>query len=411
MTTLPRSCSIVIGAATLSQSTAPSSAGAGIGPCCGSSAVAHRSAAPRPRLQLIGARHRFFRIEPRVDRPLHAPRPVHLVDDRGRVDAIGPAEDVLQRNQRQARAGRQQRLQDRGALFLGLPFRRRRQRLDVVRAGRGHRSLGEFRRIDRRLPVAIPMPLPAQHLQPRQIEARHRFAHKRRDRSEIFGDHRRAASRRRRGCRSAFHRARSAPAPQPDRRTPSSTCRSAGRTCDTGRRGDRCGSRRRDRRSGARARASRRSRSPPSRPARHGGSPQSWPVSLNASGGTPMVASKRNSCCRAHTSGLSAEFMNGRSPNTRDRPRQPFGLGPLLGRDPLQVGPVGDLRARARRAPRSTRSASARASGSGHCVHGSSSCSAMQRSEQRVLVEPPRLRRDERVESRGARRCRATPRA
>jgi hypothetical protein len=31
-----------------------------------------------------------------------------------------------------------------------------------------------------------------------------------------------------------------------------------------------------------------------------------------------MVASKRNSCWRIHTSGLSEAIMNGRSPNTRN---------------------------------------------------------------------------------------------
>ncbi len=50
---------------------------------------------------------------------------------------------------------------------------------------------------------------------------------------------------------------------------------------------------------------------------RHGGRPQSCPVSLNASGGTPTVASSMNSCLRAHTSGLSPDTMKGRSPKTR----------------------------------------------------------------------------------------------
>ena len=50
---------------------------------------------------------------------------------------------------------------------------------------------------------------------------------------------------------------------------------------------------------------------------RHGGSPQSCPLSLNASGGTPTVASSMNSCLRVHTSGLSPDTMNGRSPKTR----------------------------------------------------------------------------------------------
>ena len=50
---------------------------------------------------------------------------------------------------------------------------------------------------------------------------------------------------------------------------------------------------------------------------RHGGNPQSCPVSLKASGGTPTVASSMNSSLRDQTSGLSPDTMNGRSPNTR----------------------------------------------------------------------------------------------
>ena len=75
---------------------------------------------------------------------------------------------------------------------------------------------------------------------------------------------------------------------------------------------------------------------------RHGGRPQSWPMSLNASGGTPTVASRMNSCLRVHTSGLSPDTMNGRSPNTLTRRSRPRRL-PLLVGDPLQVGAVAPL--------------------------------------------------------------------
>ena len=109
--------------------------------------------------------------------------------------------------------------------------------------------------------------------------------------------------------------------------------------------------------------------------ARHGGRPQSCPVSLNASGGTPIVASNRNSFCRAHTSGLSAEIMNGQVAEYAHRPRQPLGLRPLFGRDPLDVRAVfGLLRQRARAC--AVPALSARASGSGQSVHERSSCIA-----------------------------------
>ena len=48
----------------------------------------------------------------------------------------------------------------------------------------------------------------------------------------------------------------------------------------------------------------------------HVGRPQSCPVSLNASGGTPSETSSRNSRWRAQTSALSAPTTNGRSPMT-----------------------------------------------------------------------------------------------
>src|SRR5947207_1601142 len=44
--------------------------------------------------------------------------------------------------------------------------------------------------------------------------------------------------------------------------------------------------------------------------------PQSCPVGLNASGGTPTDTSRRNCCWRAQTSALSPSTMNGRSPNS-----------------------------------------------------------------------------------------------
>ncbi len=86
------------------------------------------------------------------------------------------------------------------------------------------------------------------------------------------------------------------------------------------------------------------------------------------------------------------------------RPRQPFGLRPLLRRDPLQVRPVGDLlshdaarfgdrcgvRPRERLWPLRPR---------GRFMQRAD------RPKQRVLVQPPRLRGDKCVESRRARRA------
>ena len=46
------------------------------------------------------------------------------------------------------------------------------------------------------------------------------------------------------------------------------------------------------------------------------GRPQSWPSGEKASGGAPIVASRRNSRCRAQTSALFPETMKGTSPKS-----------------------------------------------------------------------------------------------
>ncbi len=144
-----------------------------------------------------------------------------------------------------------------------------------------------------------------------------------------------------------------------------------------------------------RAGGSRRSRSARSRSQRYAGSPQSWPVALNASGGTPTDTSSMNSSARAQTSALSVPATNGRSPTDVDAmagriaPR----LLPLLLGDPLPVLVPQDFARRSRRASSSARGSRSR-SGAGQRATIACRRDRGNRLEERVVVEPPAFARD-----------------
>ena len=152
-----------------------------------------------------------------VDEPAQPPGPVVVVDQRRRVDAFLPPEHVLDREQHDIGAGRVEQLQDRVARRVverrpGIGVRRSividsDERLALVHRGIVPPLGGWFRvvraacgdaagrigaRVLERLPVRVPVALPAQHLVAGNLQAVQRLADKRRDHAEILGDDLRA---------------------------------------------------------------------------------------------------------------------------------------------------------------------------------------------------------------------------
>ena len=160
----------------------------------------------------------------------------------------------------------------------------------------------------------------------------------------------------------------------------------------------------------ARLRATR-SRRPRSTSQRYAGNPQSCPVSEKASGGAPTDASRRNSCCRDQTSALSPLTMNGKVAEDADVARL------------ARLRATGSAASHCRYAWNRISVASssrAAASASGLAIAERRvplAASArplgprVQRAEERVVVEPPALALDERLEAGARGWCRASTRA
>ena len=140
--------------------------------------------------------------------------------------------------------------------------------------------------------------------------------------------------------------------------------------------------------------------------------PQSWPVALNASGGAPTDTSRRNWCCRAQTSALSPSTMNGRSPNSCDAVRARVRALPATARRRATADTAGTAprRASSRRARSIAAGLAALQLRRGHSVHGRSPLARVQRAEQAVVLDPPRLLADARAQRRARGRCRAATR-
>src|SRR5262245_31819473 len=140
----------------------------------------------------------LLRLRPEVEllyRPRQAPRPVLVVDDRRNVDTIAPAEQILERDDDELRAGTEEgpeqgvaragtewgvgiaarlpETRNRGAEVTLLdarvvpPFR---QRLGIVSPGDRDRLCGIVGRVAERLARTVPLALPSQHFQARDVE-------------------------------------------------------------------------------------------------------------------------------------------------------------------------------------------------------------------------------------------------
>src|SRR4029450_12414492 len=152
-----------------------------------------------------------------LNRPGQPPRPVLLVDDRRHVDAVAPAEEVLERDDDEVRAGTEERAEQRiagagtergvripacltesrdlGAEVAFLPSRvvpPFGERRGIVRAADRHRLGRVLRRIAKRLARTVPFALPPQHLEARDAQTHQRLPDEVRDEAEILGNDPRA---------------------------------------------------------------------------------------------------------------------------------------------------------------------------------------------------------------------------
>src|SRR5688572_18846351 len=180
-------------------------------------AVSSPCVIPRERAQ---KRRPLLRLRPDIEivyRPRQPPRPVLVVHDRGQVDAVAPAEEVLERDDDDVRAGTEKSAKERIAgagaergariaaslaesgdfgaevtfLRAGVvpPFG---ERFGIVRAADSHRFGTVPRRIAEGLARAVPFALPPQHFETRDAQTPQRLPDEVRDEAEILGNDLRA---------------------------------------------------------------------------------------------------------------------------------------------------------------------------------------------------------------------------